>query len=156
MAVLLVRHAKAGHRDRWAGDDRLRPLTPRGKDQAEALADLLVPYQPALLLSSPFVRCVQTVEPLAAALGVPVEEDGALAEGQAAAAVQLAARLAGSSVAVCSHGDVIPAMLDALARAAGIRLPPGPACAKGSVWVVEGSGTRAAMARYLPAPSRSS
>ena len=80
MSVLLLRHARAGERDEWTGDDTLRPLDERGRLQALALRDL---SQRAIgrIVSSPYRRCVETVEPLAEALGIPVELDDRLAEG---------------------------------------------------------------------------
>jgi 8-oxo-(d)GTP phosphatase len=80
VTILIVRHARAGRRDRWQKDDRLRPLSKKGRVQAQALPTLLhdiVGDQP-LLVSSPWVRCVETLEPLAATLGVPVETDDVL------------------------------------------------------------------------------
>jgi 8-oxo-(d)GTP phosphatase len=58
VTVYLNRHAKAGDRDSWADDDRLRPLSGRGHLQARALADLLGDATFDRILSSPFVRCM--------------------------------------------------------------------------------------------------
>ena len=71
--ILLVRHASAGDRDEWEGDDRLRPLDERGRRQANQLVELLEQYEITRLLSSPFLRCIQTVEPLAQARGFDIE-----------------------------------------------------------------------------------
>jgi phosphohistidine phosphatase SixA len=71
--ILLIRHAWAGHRTDWEGDERPRPLDERGRRQAAALVDLLADYDVDRILSSPAARCVQTVEPLAAARGLDVE-----------------------------------------------------------------------------------
>ena len=79
--VYLVRHAKAGSRGCWAGPDDLRPLTPDGWRQAERLVQRWVDQPLAHLVSSPFLRCVQTLEPLAAARGLPIEERDELGEG---------------------------------------------------------------------------
>ncbi len=76
MALLLVRHANAGRRSAYKGDDRLRPLSPRGRARASELVPLLAPYRPQRILSSPYVRCCETVQPLAEALGLPVESVG--------------------------------------------------------------------------------
>ena len=81
--LYLVRHAKAGSRADWVGDDRLRPLTEGGCRQAEALAERLAPLVAAAdaeLVSSPYLRCVQTIEPLATRLGRSVRLDERLAE----------------------------------------------------------------------------
>jgi len=63
--LLLVRHAKAGHRKDWDGDDRARPLSRAGITQARKLVPVLSPSAPTRLLSSPYTRCVQSLEPLA-------------------------------------------------------------------------------------------
>ena len=62
MALLLVRHAKAGNRFDWDGEDVDRPLSTAGRRQAAGLVDELAPYSVKRVLSSPFRRCVETVE----------------------------------------------------------------------------------------------
>lgn len=78
--VLLIRHASAGDRYAWEGDDRLRPLDERGLRQAHQLIELLEQYEITRLLSSPFLRCIQTVEPLAQARGFGIEIRNELSE----------------------------------------------------------------------------
>jgi phosphohistidine phosphatase SixA len=80
--ILLVRHASAGDRFQWEGDDRLRPLDERGRRQANELVELLEPYEATRLLSSPSVRCIQTVEPFAQARGLDIEIRDELSEGR--------------------------------------------------------------------------
>jgi 8-oxo-(d)GTP phosphatase len=63
--ILLVRHASAGDRTAWPGDDRLRPLDERGLRQARELVGLLSAYEVDRFISSPALRCVQTIEPSA-------------------------------------------------------------------------------------------
>jgi phosphohistidine phosphatase SixA len=109
--VYLVRHARAGHRDGWQGDDRPRPLDERGRRQAQALVDQLSDRDFERILSSPYVRCVETVVPLAEARGVPVETDEALAEGAGAGAALRLLRGAGEGVVACVHGDVADELL---------------------------------------------
>ena len=148
MTLLFVRHAIALRRQDWTRDDDLRPLTPRGYQQAEALPALLEPYAVDRILSSPSTRCVETVQPLAARLGLPVEEIEELAEGAGAEALALLDGLAGTIV-VCSHGDVLPELVSAVAPS--VRSPEGEmALDKGSTWVVEGGGTAP---QYLPPPA---
>ena len=108
MTSVLVRHASAGDRDDWSGDDRLRPLDARGRRQADALVELLRPLEIRRVVSSPYVRCVETVEPLAAALGLPVEQDQRLAEGAGRAALEV---LREQGVVGCTHGDVVEELL---------------------------------------------
>src|SRR5439155_7837286 len=81
MAAYIVRHAKAGDRAEWMGDDRLRPLTTLGQQQAEELAESMSAEPIDTVLSSPYVRCVQTVEPLANRRKLRVEPSGDLEEG---------------------------------------------------------------------------
>jgi 8-oxo-dGTP diphosphatase len=165
LALFLVRHAKAGSRREWEGDDDLRPLSKKGRRQAEhlaadladRLADDLADRGVARILSSPSVRCVQTVEPLAARLGLKVETADALGEGSdAPEVVALVRELAperSAAVVLCTHGDVIPTLLDALARLDGLRLPADYPCAKGSTWRLEPDEEgRFKTAEYLPAP----
>ena len=79
--LYLLRHAKAKDREKWTEPDDLRPLTKEGWRQAEALVDLYADQEFARFLSSPYVRCVQTLEPLAKARGLPLETADELAEG---------------------------------------------------------------------------
>jgi 8-oxo-dGTP diphosphatase len=93
------------------GDDRLRSLDERGRRQAEALVILLGGRQIDRLLSSPYVRCVQSVQPLARARGLEVEPVDELAEGaDADAALELLSG-AGEAVGACVHGDLMEAVL---------------------------------------------
>jgi phosphohistidine phosphatase SixA len=110
MTVIVLRHASAGDRAEWTGDDRLRPLDPRGRRQASKLVAALLELGVTRVVSSPYVRCVQTVEPLADALGIEVELDDRLAEGAGPdAALEL---LRGIEDAVaCTHGDIVDDVL---------------------------------------------
>lgn len=106
--ILVIRHATAGHRRNWDADDELRPLDPRGVRQAAALVKQLAPFKLERIVSSPFVRCVQSVEPLAAARGLEVEAVEALAEGVDGQQVRsLLAGLHGTAAAACGHGPEI-------------------------------------------------
>ncbi|HEY2372036.1 MAG TPA: phosphoglycerate mutase family protein [Gaiellaceae bacterium] len=121
MTVVLLRHASAGDRDAWEGDDRLRPLDKRGRKQAEALRDRLLAAGVSRVLSSPYLRCVQTVEPL----GLDIELDERLAEG--APREETLALLAEADGAVaCTHGDVIENVLGrSLKKGEAVVLPEG-------------------------------
>jgi 8-oxo-dGTP diphosphatase len=112
VTILLIRHARAGDRSEWEGDDRLRPLDERGRRQATALVDLLADYELDRVVSSPYDRCVQTVEPLAAARGLDVEEREELSdELQEVDGVAFVGTLEGNA-AVCCHGELAPALVD--------------------------------------------
>lgn len=152
-ALHLVRHGAAGDRSNWEGDDIKRPLTKKGKRQADALAGALGPLNPDVILSSPYKRCVQTVEPLARALGMKVEIEEALAEDpDHEKLAELLDRLGGTEAVLSSHGDVIPALLGRLQRM-GVEFRSPYEGAKGSTWVIGHDGTDYTDARYFPPPS---
>jgi 8-oxo-dGTP diphosphatase len=152
VSVMLIRHAAAADRHEWKGDDEERPLRKRGRRQAEALVAALGGFEIERVLSSPFTRCVETVGPLAAARGCGVEVTSALAEGASHDAVALVRSLAGRHVALCSHGDVIPRILEHLVVHDGIDLGHDPRWSKASVWVLEDDGERVLKAFYLEPP----
>ena len=148
MRLFLVRHAQAG--DRMVGArDLYRPLSPKGRQRAEEIGLLLAPSKPDRILSSPATRCVQTVEPLAARTGLDVEEHPDLWEGSTISHVLslLGNADAAEVIVACSHGDVIPEAIEAIA-AEGAQIN-GRGCEKGSIWVVERDGRRWAHAYYL-------
>ena len=151
MVLLVVRHAHAGERAGWTQEDRLRPLSEKGRRQAAALTDVLAEHRPARILSSPSVRCMTTLEPLADRLGLEVEEDKRLYEGASDAEVaSLLDEVA--DAAVCSHGDVIPLLLRRLVDA-GMRPKQGLRWAKASTWVVDRDGDRWGAGTYVPPPA---
>lgn len=137
MTLLLVRHADAGDRTAWTGDDLARPLSASGRAQAEALSELLRDRSISVILSGPAKRCVATVEPLAAALDIPVEVDHALAEGTSFEDLdRLLTRFGATDALLCSHADVIGAALTALWRHG--HLAERPNARKVVTWVVDG------------------
>ncbi|MDX6591408.1 MAG: 8-oxo-(d)GTP phosphatase [Gaiellales bacterium] len=128
MAILLVRHARAGTRGTYA-DDTVRPLDKKGRKQAKRLAELLAERPVRRILSSPYTRCVQTVEPLAALLNLEIELREELAEGAPAAAVlelMESLRDIDGDAVLCTHGDVIAGLI-------GYDRP----AKKGSLWVLD-------------------
>lgn len=139
--VLLVRHAHAGSRAKFDGDDTLRPLSETGQKQSAALHRLLPLFGPARVHSAPRTRCEQTVSPIAEDLGGEIQREPLLSEEgfreQPAAAVRRLLRLADEPGAtlVCSQGGAIPELLSRLAQASGYPLSEVPS-AKGSVWTL--------------------
>ena len=133
MSLLLVRHAFAGDPSAWQGDDRLRPLDARGGRQAEGLVRLLADFELERVISSPYLRCVQTVEPLALSRRLEIEHDEALGADRLEDVPAVLERLRGKHVAVCTHGD-LPWLGDRPFK-------------KGSVWVLDEDGQPA---DYLP------
>ncbi len=145
----LVRHAKAGSRERWTEADRSRPLTDAGRAQAAALIELIGKGVRAVQ-SSPYVRCVETVAPLAAALGMRVEEEDKLAEGAGPEwAMSRLSAVPGS--VLCTHGDVMAEMVQFLADE-HVPMKGGMQWEKAGTWAVEIVSGSIVAARYLPPP----
>jgi 8-oxo-dGTP pyrophosphatase MutT (NUDIX family)/broad specificity phosphatase PhoE len=136
--LVVLRHAKAVRRSDWsrvrdAGPDEARPLRAEGQAQAQALVPLLAAYGPTRLVSSPALRCVDTVDPYAADLGVRVEVDSRLTE-EARRADATAAALAAEELLhdptpalLCTHRPVLPTVLaHVLGGSAETAMPGGP------------------------------
>ncbi|GAC1481010.1 MAG: hypothetical protein PVSMB9_06060 [Candidatus Dormibacteria bacterium] len=152
MTAYLVRHAKAGDRADWAGDDRLRPLSRPGERQAEGLVGILQEAQIHSVFSSPYLRCVQTVEPVARRFGLRVEHERSLAEGAGADGIAQLVRLAaGRNIVLCSHGDVIEEFLEHLVQR-GLVARSRARLDKASTWALDENKGRIVAAKYLPAP----
>lgn len=150
--LFLLRHATAGNRNKWNGVDALRPITKRGRRESEALAESLKGAGIELIYTSPYTRCIQTVEPLAKAIGAKVVEHDALAEGpDIDGAYGLCDELVGYNALLCTHGDVIPAVMNRMMWA-GLTLDSRFYCSKGSIWEVNLDGGRFTTAHYVPPP----
>ena len=117
------------------------------------LPEVLEGFAVVRMFSSPSVRCVETVRPLAKARHTDIDEVDDLAEGSRHLALARVRANASTPTVLCSHGDVIPWVLDAIAKRDGVALGPDPKCAKGSTWVLEFDDDRCAAARYIPAPA---
>ncbi len=114
MPLILVRHASAGDRDEWDGDDRERPLDDRGHQQADELVRRLGAYRVDEIHTSPYLRCVQTVEPLAAARDLELRLCAELSEEQQGRDGEALLReLAERDAVVCGHGGLDGAVLRA-------------------------------------------
>jgi len=154
MRLYVVRHAHAGSRSSWNGSDESRPLTNRGRHQADAIAEGIRSAGVTRLVSSPYRRCTQTLDPLAGHLGLDVERDDRLTEGAGgdrALALADELRKEPEAAVVCSHGDVIPELLRIL-KATTARFRDPFVWPKGSTWVVTWNGDRWAKARYIAPP----
>lgn len=138
--LILVRHAYAGERAKWDGDDLRRPLDDTGRAAAAAMAPVLAAYEPTRIVSARPDRCAQTVAPLAGSTGLTVETDDRFdetndARSAAAAVRELAA--GGGVTVVCSQGGLIPGVVAQLAgRAESTFHTP-----KGAAWVLGFAGT---------------
>jgi len=121
---IVLRHASAGDRKEWKGDDRERPLDEKGRLQAQKLVEMLEPYRVDRIVSSPFRRCLETVEPLARARGLEIERSDELADGVGAdRAKNLLESLSRSAAVTCGHGEEIESLFGRTK--------------KGAAWVVD-------------------
>jgi phosphohistidine phosphatase SixA len=151
MDAFVVRHAKAGSRRRFEGDDEFRPLSRNGRKQAKGIAMLLAHRGITRVLTSPYVRCEQTVEPLAADIGIAIEQVGELAEGVDWHHALAMIEQADAPIALCSHGDIIGDLMQHLA-ARGVPLDD-DRIEKGSTWVLQVEEGEVVKARYLAPPT---
>ena len=152
MKLYLIRHAKAESRGSWWHEDVLRPLSTVGHGEAMGLVERLDGVPIARVISSPALRCRQTVEPLAARLGLTVEIEPRLGEGSAMSdALSLIGSLGSRPVVLCSHGDLIPGLVEKLCPGA-LELEGGVGVPKGSTWVFQGTLGETLHAAYLPPP----
>ena len=171
--LALVRHAHAVGRGSWADDDQQRPLDATGVERAGVIAEILAAYGVRRLVSSPSVRCADTLRPYAAQIGASLRtKDGLSEEGYAAEPARASRHLGrlverGTPAALCSHGPVLPDLLRALLAlvdpsepeadlaAASLRDAAADKMGKGEVLVTHlvgsGEGARVvAVERHLP------
>ena len=136
-----MRHAKAGSRSQFKGDDRLRPLDKTGRKQADALVEQLLGFGATHIHAADRTRCAQTVAPTADKLGVEIKSEPLLSEegyaADPAAGRARARKIAGKSGVrvICSQGKVIPDLLQWWADSDGVELPPARN-RKASMWVL--------------------
>ena len=160
-ALVIMRHASAGDKRDWDGDDLLRPLDRKGQAEALALVPLLACFDPVRIVCSPAVRCTETVAPYAAYIGAPIEVDHALTVPDRAQAfsartspdnpVTDVARLLADGVPtlVCAHRENIPQLLGGACEYLRARPPSDPSLPKAGFWVLQaGESTLAGLERY--------
>jgi 8-oxo-dGTP pyrophosphatase MutT (NUDIX family) len=159
--VLVVRHASAGSRSNWNGDDKLRPLDETGWEQAHELVRVISRFDVEELVSADYLRCVQTLEPLGESVGLPIREEPLLSQsgfpGHERRAARLVRRLTqkARASAVCSQREVIPDLIERLAAEDGLQLPEPFQAKKGSVWALSFDGERLCDVHYLAPPTTS-
>jgi 8-oxo-(d)GTP phosphatase len=150
--LTFLRHASAGTRHEWAGDDLHRPLDTGGVAESELLARLLSCFGPARVISSAAERCVATVRPYATGTGATVEIEPAftvgLAEAEPAAVAARVAEIvrAGQPAVICAHRENLPPMLTAACAALGGQAPGDTALDKAGFWVLHTADGRLAAA----------
>ena len=130
-AIIVLRHAQARSRRAWKSDDQLRPLLKSGVHDSDRLVPLLAAYDATRVVSSPAIRCLQTVVPYAETTGWEIETRRRLTEEDATAkgAQKVVDELleSGQGSVLCSHRPVLPLVYDALglrAKQRGDELEP--------------------------------
>ncbi len=176
MILYVVRHAKAIAKKNWHGDDLIRPLNTPGQQQSVEIANSLRTRDIEFAFSSPSLRCRQTLDPLVSDIEIPIEDAVLLGDRKSGPrwppfadpdddhktmawmgrrslcfVDELADRFTNSSVVICSHGDVIPVLLDLLFIRDDVA-PKKFGNAKGSTWTLTFNGPKLHKAQYHPAP----
>jgi phosphohistidine phosphatase len=126
--VHLLRHAHAGDAFEWIGDDDLRPLTKKGRGQAERLGTFLEAHgvRPDVIVTSPLVRARQTAELVAEALGMTVKVDPRLGSGFGQRDLWAILDESGArEVLLVGHDPDFSSLLTYLIDAAGLRMKKG-------------------------------
>jgi 8-oxo-(d)GTP phosphatase len=122
--LVIIRHARSRSRSTWRDADPLRPLNSRGRERAETLIPILAAFGVTRVISSPSVRCLDTVLPYAVTIGTrlrlkPGLSEEGFAEQPDRAPYHLTRLLErGDATVVCSHGPVLPVLLERLAKIA--------------------------------------
>ncbi len=150
--VLLVRGAEATPRERWGHDDDSRPLTAEGEQLARSIVSLTSMFEVEHVLSAPAQRCLDTVTPLARSHSLVVEVSDSLTDDSIRDAQGVLDRVRGTGSVVCTHEDVISAVLRRLAARDHITISPDVGRRRGSVWILTGNEHRYTAAHYLPMP----
>ena len=155
--VLVVRHGTAGSKSRYSGDDTKRPLDKQGRAQAEALVPQLLAFGATDVYVADRLRCHQTLEPLAAELGVSIHNEHTLTEEAYAKnpkrsrsrMLRIAAQA--GTPAICSQGKVIPDLVAWWCERDGVR-PDKARNHKGSTWVLSLSAGKLVAAVHVGGP----
>jgi len=142
--IIVLRHARAGRKLADRCRDFERGLDRKGREVALRLPRLIETHlHPEAIISSPFLRCLQTVQPLASDLDLPVDEDDRFTPGSSERSVRQAFLDVPASSVVSTHGEVIALLFDDRVR-----------CAKGAFWVVDRREGHLSPSLYVEAPTR--
>ena len=152
MAIYLIRHAKAGSRSAWTESDSTRPLDDSGLRQSTAIAQYWGHAAPVAVFSSPRLRCVQTVTPLADRFGMEVQVEPDIEEDTPFERALRVVEDAADGTVFCSHGDVIPDVIDALIRRGMNVNGMSGALRKGAMFVLHRENGRFVTADYVAPP----
>lgn len=123
--LIVARHGKATAHENWDGLDSLRPLVAHGMQQARDIAGGLAAFGPAAIISSPAIRCLQTIAPLSYKLGMEIRESGKISQDKWTSEGDRVVDFVSSRlrkavpVVMCSHGPVIPQIVSEIISQTG-------------------------------------
>jgi len=142
--IIVLRHARAGRKLTDRSKDFKRSLDRKGREDALRLPRVIEGHlHPEAIVSSPFRRCVQTVEPLAGDLDLLIVEDDRFTPGSSERSVREAFLEVAANSVVSTHGEVIAMLFDERVR-----------CAKGAFWIVERRNGELSPGLYVEVPAR--
>lgn len=152
LVLHLLRHAHAGDRMDWDGDDDLRPLSRKGRRQSERLGEFLDAHgvRPDVIVTSPRTRAAQTAEAVGEALKLHPIVDPRV--GDLADLASLEAVLAdypGSGVMLVGHDPDFSWLLSQLCGAGDLQMRKG---ALASMDIVLPLHAASALLRWLIPP----
>jgi 8-oxo-(d)GTP phosphatase len=139
--LIVVRHASAGSRKQWPAGDLERPLDAAGAADAQALAALLACFAPGptRVLSSPALRCVDSVRPYSALAAAGVEVSDALSQTtRPDVRVTMIRDLvaSGKPVVVCAHRENVASIVTEACEALDAPAPADMTLPKAGFWVL--------------------
>ena len=128
--LILLRHARAVAKGGWERSDAVRPLDDSGRSDAKTLADLLACFAPQpRVISSPALRCTDTVRLFAQLTGAKLREEPVLyvhgreaksgAAGPGITALIREAIASGEPTVICAHRENLPVLQEAALAALG-------------------------------------
>lgn len=161
--IIIQRHAAALSRSKWRKGERTRPLNSKGRKQAAALPPLIDAFDPRSVVTSPWQRCLSTIEPFARDQGLKIVTKDELTEADhgkrpaRTAAVMERIMHEARPLVVCTHRPVLPTVLgvvgEAATRSVALELPrEDPYLAAGEAMVLHTvrGGAVVAVERHLP------
>ncbi len=152
--IYLTRHARAGNRQTWKKDDRLRPLSKKGRRQAVEAVEAISAFPIGRILTSPYLRCIETIEPLASALDIEPEVEPRLGDDHKPKELrEVMEELRGDAALLCGHRSTIEPIIKK-ALSSGAKLDTEAKWEKGSTWVLNTRRGRITGGLYLPPSAR--
>jgi 8-oxo-dGTP diphosphatase len=161
-ACVVVRHASAGDRDTWTGEDADRPLDDLGREQAQSLAEILLAYQVTRAYSADVLRCLDTLGPFATRAQITIDseplvsETGFAANRRAAVARVLEIVTAPHPSVICTQRGALPDLVVEVCRQLGGRTPRLEPVRKGALVVLHvtvGAEPELVAVERLPPPA---